>query len=91
MEPASGEHTYDHEQSAALHALDLLEDLERHRFEAHLAGCRRCEQIVREDRRIVAALAEAAPEMDPSPGFRERLLSRAEQELHESGLAKNGV
>jgi hypothetical protein len=72
------EHTQDFEQLAGLAALDLLEGDERDQFDRHAAGCERCRLMVRLDRE---ALARAAPEMDPSPGFKARLLQRAQQEL----------
>lgn len=82
MEPSSADHTPDHEQLAALSALRLLQGDERRAFEAHLAACPRCEQIVGEDRHTLAELAAIGPEVDPSPGFKERLLERARRELH---------
>jgi anti-sigma-K factor RskA len=72
------EHTEEFEQLAGLAALDVLEGDELVRFEAHLAGCERCRLMVRLDRE---ALARAAPEMDPSPDFKARLMRRAAEEI----------
>jgi anti-sigma-K factor RskA len=72
------DHTEEFEQLAALSALDVLEGDERLRFEQHAAHCERCQVTVRLDRE---ALARAAPEMDPSPDFKARLLQRAAAEL----------
>src|SRR5437764_4942420 len=72
------EHTEEFEQLAGLSALDVLDGDERARFEQHAASCERCRLMVRLDRE---ALALAAPEMDPSPDLRARLLQRAEREL----------
>ncbi len=72
------DHTDEFEQLAALQALDLLEGEELARFEQHAAHCGRCHLMVRLDRE---ALARVAPEMDPSPGFKARLMQRAAAEL----------
>jgi anti-sigma-K factor RskA len=78
------EHTEEFEQLAGLSALDVLEGEERDRFEAHAARCERCRLMVRLDRE---ALALAAPEMDPSPDFKNRLMQRAADELAASEAA----
>lgn len=72
------DHTEEFEQLAGLAALDVLEGAELARFEQHSAHCERCRLMVRGDRE---ALAHLAPELDPSPGFKERLLQRAATEL----------
>ena len=72
------DHTDEFEQLAGLSALDLLEGDELARFERHAASCQRCRLMERLDRE---ALARAAPEMDPSPDFKARLMQRAAQEL----------
>jgi len=72
------DHTDEFEQLAGLSALDVLEGDELARFEAHAAHCERCRVIERLDRE---ALALAAPEMEPSPDFKARLMQRAAAEL----------
>jgi anti-sigma-K factor RskA len=72
------DHTEEFEQLAGLSALDVLEGDDLARFERHAARCDRCRLMVGLDRE---ALARAAPEMDPSPGFKTRLMERAAQEL----------
>ena len=72
------DHTEEFEQLAGLSALDVLDGEELARFDAHAAHCERCRVIVRLDRE---ALALAAPEMDPSPDFKARLMQRAAAEL----------
>ena len=79
------DHTEEFEQLAGLSALDVLEGEERDRFEAHAAGCERCRMMVRLDRE---ALARSAPEMDPSPDFKQRLLQRAAAELAAAQAAR---
>jgi len=76
------EHTEEFEQLAGLSALDVLEGEELVRFKAHATGCERCRLMVRHDRE---ALALAAPEMDPSPDFKARLMERAARELADTG------
>lgn len=75
------DHTEQFEQLAGLAALDVLEGDEQRRFEDHAAHCDRCQLMLRLDRE---ALARAAPEMDPSPDFKARLMQRAAQELAET-------
>lgn len=72
------DHTTEFEELAALDALGVLEGDELLRFEAHAAHCEYCRLMVQGDRE---ALAHAAPEMDPSPDFKERLMQRAASEL----------
>jgi hypothetical protein len=74
-------HTTEHEELAALYALDLLEGAELIEFQVHLAVCALCYDTVKQDELALSALSAGAPEMDPSPGFRERLLEQAAQEL----------
>jgi len=76
------DHTQEFEQLAGLSALDILEGEELVRFEQHALQCERCRLMVQLDRQ---ALALAAPEMDPSPDFKQRLLQRAAQELETRG------
>jgi anti-sigma-K factor RskA len=75
------EHTEEFEQLAGLAALEVLEGDELSLFEGHAAGCERCRLMVRLDREALARVALSAPEMDPSPDFRARLLQRAADEI----------
>src|SRR5215472_6282003 len=75
------DHTEEFEQLAGLAALEILEGDELRRFEQHAAHCERCRLMVRLDRE---ALALAAPEMEPSPDFKARLMQRAALELGDS-------
>jgi len=62
---------------AALYALGALGAEEAARFEEHLAaGCDACASGVEEFSEAVAALGEAAPQADPPPGARDKLLAR---------------
>ena len=78
--PVDG-HTEEFEQLAGLSALDALDGADRERFEGHAAQCARCRLMVRLDREALARLSLTAPEMDPSPDFKARLMQRAADEL----------
>lgn len=82
------DHTPDAESLAGLYAFGVLEGAELARFERHLAGCGRCAEVVDGDQAIVSALSLTAPEVEPEPGFKERLLARAAVEL--AGRAEEG-
>ena len=75
-EPRPDSHTLEHEELAALYALEALGHPERAHFEQHLGACQQCAWILRQDRETLGALAELAG-LEPSPGFRERLMARA--------------
>jgi anti-sigma-K factor RskA len=79
MPPATADdHTEEFEQLAGLAAVGVLDGDDRVRFEEHAARCERCRVMVQLD---LEALARAAPEMDPSPDFKARLMERAAAEL----------
>jgi anti-sigma-K factor RskA len=77
----AADHSEEFEQLAGLEALHALEGDEQTRFEQHAERCERCRMIVRLDRETLRNLSLAAPEMDPSPDFKSRLLARAAEEL----------
>jgi anti-sigma-K factor RskA len=77
------DHTPDAESLAGLYAFGILEGAELARFERHLAGCGRCAEVVDGDQAIVSTLSLTAPEVEPEPGFKERLLARAAAEIAE--------
>ena len=77
------DHTSDAESLAGLYALGILEGAELARFERHLAGCGRCAEVVDGDAAIVSALSLTAPEAEPEPGFKERLLAWAAADVTE--------
>ena len=72
-------------------ALQALEGDELSAFDQHARTCQRCQAIERADREAVALLGLAAPEMDPSPGFKERLMQRAAAELAEHQAAPEPI
>jgi anti-sigma-K factor RskA len=82
--PVAADHSEDFEQLAGLAALHALEGEERARFERHAQQCERCRTIVRLDRETLRNLSLTAPDMDPSAGFKERLMARAAAELAET-------
>ena len=56
------------------YAIDAIDDVERARFEQHLAGCATCRQEVRELRETAAILAEGVATAAP-PSLRDSVLS----------------
>ncbi len=81
------DHSREHEELAALYALQALEGDELAAYERHLAACAQCQDFVRRDRRTLVPLNRVPPEMEPSPGFKHRLLQRAAAELSTAGPA----
>lgn len=64
-----------HEELAALHALDLLEGVEKSSFEAALARDPELQALVRELREASAALAHTAPAVEPPTALKARVLA----------------
>ena len=63
-------------ERTALYALGALTQIEARAFEDHLAeGCETCGDELAQYQLAVDALAAAAPEAEPSPAVRERLLA----------------
>lgn len=66
---------------AALYALGALEGEEARDFEEHVAsGCAACAAELREFEGVVADLGQAAPEAEPPPDVRARLLALVSEE-----------
>lgn len=82
------DHTDEFEQLAGLSALDVLEGDDLARYERHASTCERCQVTERLDRE---ALARIAPEMDPSPDFKARLMRRGAEELAAAPRSENIV
>jgi anti-sigma-K factor RskA len=62
---------------AAGYALSAVSAEERAAFEAHLAGCERCQAEMRSLAPVVGALAQAVPQHDPPAALRARVLREA--------------
>jgi anti-sigma-K factor RskA len=75
------DHTADAESLAGLYAFGVLDRAELERFERHLAQCGRCAEVVDGDIAMVSALSLAAPDVEASSGFKERLLATGASEL----------
>jgi anti-sigma-K factor RskA len=73
---AKHEHEEIREQ-AALFVLGALTPEERTAFEAHVAECVECAAEVRSLTAVPGTLAQAVPQVDPSPALRERVLQVA--------------
>jgi anti-sigma-K factor RskA len=59
------------------YALDALEPSDRARLESHLQDCPACAAELAELQQVVAQLALALPQQEPSPGLRQRVLAAA--------------
>jgi anti-sigma-K factor RskA len=69
--------------AAGAYALDALDDLERARFEAHLARCPSCRQDVEDFRATAQQLGRAAAE-EPPPAMRAAVLAAIGEVRQES-------
>ena len=77
----NGHDTDTHLELAALYATGALPELERARFEAHLAeGCAICEAELAALRPVIDALADGVQPVSPSASLRERVLARAQSD-----------
>lgn len=68
-----------HELTAA-YALDALDPEERAEYEAHLQGCRRCQEELASFWTTTEALAVAASGPEPGPALRDRILAEIRSE-----------
>ena len=58
--------------------LGALNDLERHAFERHLAGCGECQEELARLRPAAEALPGSVVQLDPPPGLKKRLMAEVE-------------
>ena len=63
----------------AVYVLGGMKDAEASRFEEHLLTCAPCREEASALRPVASDLLLAAPEADPPPGLRERVLARARE------------
>jgi quercetin dioxygenase-like cupin family protein len=76
------------EGEAALYALGALPTPEADKFRQRLAaGCAVCQQVLSECRSVVDLLPLAAPEVEPPPSLRTRLMDRVTGESRQNGSA----
>jgi anti-sigma-K factor RskA len=72
-------------------ALHSLEPEDETLFARHLLDCARCARTVAETADVMAALATDLPQVDPSPGLRDRLRAAVERtEQAPPGMADDG-
>jgi len=64
------------EEDFDLYALGALEGKEKQTIESHVAQCAACSRKLAEAQGRIAMLALGAPRVEPSPGVKERLMSR---------------
>ena len=84
----NGHDTDTHLELAALYAVGALPELERARYEAHLAdGCPICEAELAALRPAIDALADGVTPVAPTAALRERLLAQAQADSDEPGGA----
>lgn len=69
------------EELSGAYALGALNDGERAVADEHLAQCPRCTRLLQELQSVVDLLPLAAPEVEPSPELKERLLSRIQADM----------
>lgn len=87
-QPHSHGHDSRFEDWLPAYALSTLEGEELARLEAHLAaGCRRCASLLEGWDRDLEALAEQAPEVEPSAHTRTRVLARVRMEAGDGGAS----
>ena len=67
----------EHEQSASLYALGLLDESESSTFEQHLSSCLLCAAEVRESSRLAVHLARTIPASAAPAALRQRVLQEA--------------
>jgi anti-sigma-K factor RskA len=64
----------DIEELSGAYVLDAVTDEERQVVDAHLPTCQKCSQLIAELRSVVDLLPFAVPQVEPSPGLKDRVL-----------------
>ena len=67
-----------HQDDVGAYLLGALNDLERHAFERHLAGCGECQEELERLRPAAEALPGSVVQLDPPPGLKKRLMAEVE-------------
>jgi len=71
----------------ALYAMGALSTEERSQASAHLAGCARCTEELRQTTLSLAAYAQTTPEVEVPAGARQRFMARVAQSADETAAA----
>jgi hypothetical protein len=67
-----------YQDDVGAYLLGALNELERHAFERHLAGCSECQEEVERLRLAAEALPGSVVQLDPPPGLKKRLMAEIE-------------
>ena len=67
-----------YQDDVGAYLLGALNELERHAFERHLAGCGECQEELERLRPAAEALPGSVAQMDPPPGLKKRLMAEVE-------------
>src|SRR5687768_4041233 len=71
-----------YQDDVGAYLLGALNELERHAFERHLAGCSECQQELERLRPAAEALPGSVAQLDPPPGLKKRLMAEVEGDSH---------
>ena len=69
-----------YQDDVGAYLLGALNELERHAFERHLAGCSECQQELERLRPAAEALPGSVAQLDPPPGLKKRLMAEVEDD-----------
>jgi hypothetical protein len=67
-----------YQEDIGAYLLGALNDLERHAFERHLAGCSDCREEIERLRPAAEALPGSVVQLEPPPGLKRRLMAEVE-------------
>jgi hypothetical protein len=77
-----------YQDDVGAYLLGALNELERHAFERHLAGCAECQEEVERLRPAAEALPGSVVQLAPPPGLKKRLMAEVEPDSNVVPLAR---